>query len=365
MKFDSADRGALLNPPLRLAFDARALASNWLSLHRLSAGARAGAAVKADAYGTGVARAVPALLDAGCRDFFVAHWSEVPAVLAHAPAASISVLLGPMTDADAQYAKAVGVRPVINSIEQARRWTNAGGGRCDLMVDTGMNRLGLRIDEIADPAIKTLDIDVLMSHLACADEDSPLNAQQLRAFASILPSVRHRHASLANSAGIALGADYHFGLTRPGLALYGGVPRSELAAYLQQVVAPEAAIVQVRHVPAGESIGYGAAFTASRNMRVAILSLGYADGYLRCWSGIGAFTAQDGPLLPVLGRVSMDLTAVDITAAPHLREGDWLRANYALPEAAEATGLSQYELLTLAGPRLVGDSLRHQAGPCY
>ncbi|MAF27896.1 MAG: alanine racemase [Croceicoccus sp.] len=357
MTADSGDPRAfphpsLPQPPLRLAFDAEALGSNWRAMDRLSKGARTGAAVKADAYGTGVDRAVPALIKAGCRDFFVAHWSEVPAVLAHAPAVSISVLLGPMTDADARYGLETGVRPVINSIEQARRWVDAGGGKCDLMVDTGMNRLGLRVGDISDPAIAALDIEVLMSHLACADEDAPLNAQQWQAFADVLPHVRHRSASLANSAGIALGDKYHFDLTRPGLALYGGIPRSELAEAVQQVVTPEAAIVQIRRVPAGETIGYGATFTAAHDMRVAILSLGYADGYLRCWSGLGAFTAQDGAVLPVLGRVSMDLTAVDITAAPHLQEGDWLRAEYSLADAAQASGLSQYELLTATGPRL-------------
>lgn len=338
--------------PLRLSFDGGALAANWRAMDRLSGKARTGAAVKADAYGIGIDRAMPVLWDAGCRDFFVAHWSEVGAVRHYAPSSSISVLLGPMGDADVRFARETGVRPVINSIEQARRWTATGGGVCDLMVDTGMNRLGVRPEELGDPAIAALDIDIVLSHLACADEESALNDRQRSIFASLLPQLQHRRASIANSAGIALGAGYHFDLTRPGLALYGGVPRSELAQELQQVIAPEAAIVQIRTLPAGESIGYGASFTAASDMRVAILSLGYADGYLRCWSGKGEFTATDGAVLPVLGRVSMDLTAIDITAAPHLREGDWLRAGYDLPAAAEMSGLSQYELLTLAGPRL-------------
>ena len=321
-------------------------------MDRLSGRARAGAAVKADAYGVGVGRVMPTLLGAGCRNFFVAHWSEVADVIAHAPASSISVLLGPMNDAEVRYARQLGVRPVINSLEQARRWGEAGGGACDLMVDTGMNRLGIRVEEIGEPVIAALDVQVLMSHLACADEDSELNARQQAAFAHVVQQAPHRTASLANSAGIALGPGFHFDLTRPGLALYGGVPRGELADEVQQVVAPEAAIVQIRKLPAGETIGYGASFTAPADMQVAIVSLGYADGFLRAWSNLGTFTAQDGAILPVVGRVSMDLTAIDVTAAPHLREGDWLRADYALPRAAEVSGLSQYELLTLAGARL-------------
>lgn len=323
-------------------------------MNRLSGSAVAGAAVKADGYGTGVERVMPALLEAGARDFFVAHWSEVPEVLAHADARSISVLHGPMTDADTRFALASGVRPVINSIAQAQRWNAAGGGACDLMVDTGMNRLGLRPEELADPAIAVLDIEVLMSHLACADEDSAMNARQCGAFRVVTSMVPHRRASLANSAGTALGSEYHFDLTRPGIALYGGTARSEMEGMVRQVVAPEAAIIQVHDLPAGESIGYGATFTAPHDMRVGILSLGYADGYLRCWTGKGIFTAADGAQLPVLGRVSMDMTAVDVTAVPHLAEGDWLTAQYDLAQAAQATGLTQYELLTLAGPRLRG-----------
>lgn len=352
MTADTGDARLSFPSPLRLAFDGDALAANWRAMDSLSGGARTGAAVKADAYGVGVDRAMPVLWQAGCRDFFVAHWCEIADVLAHAPAASISVLLGPMNDAEVNLARQLGVRPVINSLEQARRWSEAGGGACDLMVDTGMNRLGIRVEEIGDAAIAALDVEVLMSHLACADEDSELNARQQAAFVDVVQHVPHKAASLANSAGIALGSRFHFDLTRPGLALYGGVPRGELAGQVQQVVAPEAAIVQVRRLPVGETIGYGASFTAPADLRVAIVSLGYADGFLRSWSGLGEFTAQDGAILPVIGRVSMDLTAIDITAAPHLREGDWLRARYALPRAAEISGLSQYELLTLAGARL-------------
>ncbi|MEJ2458816.1 MAG: alanine racemase C-terminal domain-containing protein, partial [Novosphingobium sp.] len=163
-------------------------------------------------------------------------------------------------------------------------------------------------------------------------------------------AVPHQRASLANSAGIALGPDYHGDLTRPGLALYGGVPRAEMADAIRQVVRPQAAILQVRNVEAGETIGYNATFTAPAPMRVGTVALGYADGYLRCWSGQGRFHAG-GRTLPVLGRISMDMTVIDLADAPDVGEGDWVTADYALPDASAATGLSQYELLTVLGHR--------------
>lgn len=337
-------------PPLRLSLDRDALTSNWQALDRLSGKARAGAAVKADAYGLGARLVVPLLHQAGCRDFFVAHWTEAAELLDLVPAPSIAVLHGLQSAADAGYAIASGVKPVINSAAQARRWLDAGGGACDLMVDTGINRLGVPMSEIGDEVFARLRVDVLHSHLIAAEEDSPNNARQCRKWREARAAIAHTRASLANSAGIALGSDYHGDLTRPGIALYGGVPRADMAHLIRQVVSPQAMIMQVRDVEAGEGIGYNATFTAPARMRVGTISLGYADGYLRCWSGKGTFRAG-GYELPVLGRVSMDMTVVDLSNAPDLGEGDWVTADYALAEAATASGLSQYELLTLLGGR--------------
>lgn len=337
-------------PSLRLSIDRDALAANWRALDRLSGQASAGAAVKADAYGLGVAVAAPVLRDAGCRDFFVAHWQEVPALLGHVQSNAIAVLHGPVTPADAAYARATGVRPVINSLDQAQCWIDAGGGICDVMIDTGINRIGLALADLSHPLIAQLEIDVLHSHLASADEDSALNAAQQGCWNAARGMVQHKRASLANSAGITLGPDYHGDLTRPGLALYGGVPCPALATEIRQVVSPEAALIQVRDIAAGESVGYNATFVAPRAMRIGTVSLGYADGYLRAWSGKGMLRSMGRPAA-VLGRVSMDMTVVDLTAAPDLREGDWLAVDYGLPEASAATGLSQYELLTLLGRR--------------
>ena len=158
-----------------------------------------------------------------------------------------------------------------------------------------------------------------------------------------------RRRSLANSAGIALGSDYAFDLTRPGISLYGGVPHPALAAHVRQVAYPEAAIIQVRQLEAGASVGYNASFTASAPLRAGVVSLGYADGILRCWNG-GAFAWQ-GRALPILGKVSMDMIVIDLSAAPGLAEGDWVELPYDLENAARQTALGQYELLTLLGKR--------------
>ena len=343
-------------PPsaLRLRLDHDALAGNWAALDRLSGTARAGAAVKADGYGLGAATVVPVLAEAGCRDWFVAHWLEAAEVVRHVPPGQIAVLHGPMTDAEAAYGRALGVRPVLNSLPQVKRWLAAGGGLCDLMVDTGMNRLGLDMADLGDPAIAALSIDCCMSHLASADEDCAQNAVQLQRFRSVAAAIPAQRYSLCNSAGIALGADYHFGLTRPGLALYGGVPRAELAEVISQVAHPEAAVIQVRDLSAGDRVGYNATFVAQGPMRVGVIAVGYADGYLRCWSNKGHIV-HEGRRLPVLGRVSMDMTIVELTQAPACREGDWVALDYDPVSAAATSGLSQYELFTLLGQRFARD----------
>ncbi|WP_353205423.1 alanine racemase C-terminal domain-containing protein, partial [Sphingomonas sp.] len=241
-------------------------------------------------------------------------------------------------------------RPVLNTAAQIARWREAGGGRCDVMVDTGMNRLGVSVEQVQQGLLDGLQIDTLMSHLACADEDAPANARQCSALHALRGRTAARRLSLANSAGIALGADYAFDLTRPGLALYGGVPRRELAGVVRQVVTPEAQILQRRTLAAGESVGYNARYTATAPTEVAILNIGYADGYWRGFSNAGAARVGDAAL-PVLGRVSMDLTAICVDAAPLLAEGDWVELDYTLPHAAALSGMSQYELLTGLGAR--------------
>ena len=333
-----------MTAPLRLRLDSIALTDNWRTLAAMSGGAACGAAVKADGYGLGAIAVARRLAAAGCRDFFVATWAEAEAL---APLGlQVSVLHG-VRDEDLAAAGQGFARPVLSTPGQVARWKAAGGGACDVMIDTGMNRLGLSAGDL--PLLEGLAIETLMSHLACADEDVAMNERQRAAFVPLAGRTAAKRMSLANSAGIGLGPDYRFDLTRPGLALYGGVPRGELAA-IRQVVTPEAQILQRRTVPSGDTIGYNATWTASVAAEVAILNIGYADGYFCGFSGRGAATV-DGWKLPVLGRVSMDLIAVNVSAAPELGEGDWLALDYALPEASAQSGMSQYELLTSLGNR--------------
>ncbi|MDR6852980.1 alanine racemase [Sphingomonas sp. BE123] len=338
----------MIAAPLRLILDRDALVANWRTLAAMSGPAACGAAVKADGYGLGARAVVRHLAEAGCRDVFVATWSEAMALVDAGIA--LSVLHGVRAADMAVALAATHARPVLNSVEQLRRWRDAGGGACDVMVDTGMNRLGIAPEDVAAGLLDGMQVETLMSHLASADEDVPLNARQRDAFAALRGRSAARRMSLANSAGIALGADYAFDLTRPGIALYGGVPGPALAGRIRQVVTPEAQILQRRRVPAGASVGYNATWTAAVDTEVAIVNLGYADGYLRCFSDRGQAGAS-GAVLPVIGRVSMDLTAIDVSAAPDLAEGDWLAFGYDLPATAALSGLSQYELLTGLGAR--------------
>ncbi len=327
---------------LRLTIDTAALVRNWRRCDRASAPAAAGAAVKADAYGLGAQPVVDILAAAGCREFFVASWSEAAAL--KMPAGTrLAVLHGVQPD-ELPLALASDAVPVLSTPAQVATWRSAAPDRpCDIMVDTGINRLGLTPAE----AVRSLDgvsVDVLHSHLACADDPaSPGNAAQLDAFRAVVADVPARRAALANSAGIRLGSEYHFDLTRPGIALYGGAPDAE------PVVRLAARIVQVRDVPAGASVGYGATWTADRPSRIAVLNLGYADGYPRALSNAGT-AVVDGARCPVVGRVSMDLTAVDVTTA-HVVEGDWLAVEFDLAATAAKARVSQYELLTGLGHR--------------
>ncbi len=337
-------------PPLRLRIDASALVANWRWLKAQSGSAACGAAIKANGYGLGAIEVMNRLSGEGCRDFFVATWDEAASLAPFVNGHSLSVLHGVGPD-DMEVALCLPVRPVLNSIEQVARWREVGAGRpCDVMVDTGMNRLGLRPEEVLRGALNGLEIHTLLSHLASADEDGPQNRHQLKMFHIIKDCVPAHRYSLANSAGICLGSGYGFDLTRPGLALYGGVPRREARKHIRQVVYPEARILQLRHVPQGEAVGYNATWTAAGERLIATVNLGYADGYLRSHFGKGRAIWRSHSL-PLVGRVSMDLTTFDVSDVPGIGEGDWLAIDYDLFATAERSGLSQYELLTGLGVR--------------
>ncbi|MFN3450961.1 MAG: alanine racemase [Sphingorhabdus sp.] len=336
-------------PPLRLILDGEALASNWQALNARSGSAPAGAAVKANGYGIGARDVVTRLRDAGCRDFFVAHWGEAAAIADIILPEWISVLNG-IHERDIPRVRALGAVPVLNTPEQVSMWQASGGGRCHIMFDSGINRLGIGPEQMAQCDLRSMDIDLLLSHLASADEDSAQNNAQQLLFQEQMALTGTRRHSLANSAGIMLGADYHYDLTRPGLGLYGGIARPGMEAFIKPVARLSARLLQVRTLAAGTSIGYNATHLCRDVTTVGTISIGYADGYLRAFSSKG--NAYHGEVvLPVLGRVSMDLLTIDISAAPELREGDWVDVDYNLPTASALTGLSQYELLTNLGTR--------------
>ena len=335
-----------MHHPLRLTIDRSAIQANWRWLQE-RAGVAAGAAVKADGYGLGAREVAHALLEAGCRDFFVSTWAEAQE-MGRPPGANVVVLHG-VRHEDAKAALTAGARPCLNTLEQVACWKEmAPDGPCDVMVDTGMNRLGLRPTEIG--VLDGLNIEILHSHLACADEDSAMNGMQLERFRAVASAVPAKRYSMANSAGIGLGREYSFDLVRPGISLYGGVQRPEFEGNIRQVVRVEAQIVQRRTIPDGESCGYGATFVAKEDTEAAILNIGYADGYLRGFSSRGSAFAGEYAL-PVLGRVSMDLIAIGVDAQPGLKEGDWVEIDYDLPSASKQSGLSQYEILTTLGSR--------------
>ena len=332
---------------LRLTVDSSAIQENWRWLQE-RAGVPAGAAVKADGYGLGARETVEALLKAGCRDFFVSSWAEAEGLGNLPEQANVLVLHGVGPD-DVGAAARVRARPCLNTPRQVARWREIAPDRpCDVMIDTGMNRLGLRPTHIN--LLDGLKIDTLHSHLACADEECPLNEMQLERFCAVVGRVPARRYSLANSAGIGLGRDYSFDLVRPGISIYGGIQRPEFEGIIRQVARIEAQVVQRRTIHKGESCGYGATYNAQEDTEAAVLNIGYADGYLRSFSSHGsAFLGEVA--LPVLGRVSMDLLAVGVDAAPEVSEGDWVEIDYDLPTASKQSRLSQYELLTTLGSR--------------
>lgn len=342
----------------RITIDLDALADNYAALRARAGDAEVAPAVKADAYGLGAGPVADRLWAEGARSFYVARLAEGVALrrsLADREA-TIYVLDG-ATPGSGDALEGARLTPVLNSLPQVEAWNvQARSGRLSaaLHIDTGMNRLGLRPEELkvllgSFDRLKRLDVGLVISHLACADTpEHPLNAAQLARFqdvAAMLPGVRR---SLANSGGLFLGEAYRFDQARPGVSLYGGGPEGRPHPEIKAVATVEAPILQVRVVPRGESIGYGAGWTASDNTRVAIIAAGYADGVPRAAFPHGEVWF-DGARRPMLGRVSMDLIAVDVTDCDAARPGAMVElfgANLPVDDAAVAAGTSAYERLT-------------------
>lgn len=360
--------------PVRLTVDLQALAENWQEMARRSGGARAAAVVKADAYGLGLEDCGTTLYEAGARDFFVAVVQEGVTLRAYAPEARIFVLSGIWPGQERVFFDNDLV-PVLASEEQLAFWMSViaerGDYPCALQVDTGFNRLGLPLEDalalaqdVSRPA--SFSPVLVLSHLHSGDTpSSSSNVQQLQAFRQVSAAFEGVESSLSASAGIFLGSDYHFDLTRPGIALYGGEAVNGLAP-LRAVAKAEARILQIRSAKEGETVSYGATHRLSRPSRLAVASIGYADGYLRSLSGAGIPLRADGSVgasgfiagkrVPVVGRVTMDLTIFDVTDLPEgsVQAGNYLElfgANVALDEVARAGGTIGYEMLTGLGLR--------------
>jgi alanine racemase len=351
-----------------LTIDLDAVVGNWRELARRAAPAQCAAVVKADAYGCGVEPVTAALAKAGCDTFFVAQLAEGRAVRATARDAAVYVLNGLAPESAAAHA-ACDLRPVLGSVAEIREWQDfvratRWHGPAALHVDTGMNRLGLTFEEaerLAASADALPRLSLVMSHFACAEmPDHPLNAKQIAAFQRVRALFPGVEGSLANSSGIFLGPDAHHDLVRPGVALYGGNPILPHLNPMRPVAHVQGRIVQVREAATGATVGYGATWTARRPSRVAIVSIGYADGILRATSPDpgkeGARAIVSGHPCPFVGKVSMDLIAIDVTDVPHdrPRRGSWatlLGDEITVDDLAAHAGTVSYEILTSLGRR--------------
>lgn len=368
-----SNRRSYLSPGIAgatLTVDLGALRANYLKLKSLCHPAACGAAIKGNAYGIGIAEAARTLSAAGCRHFFVAQLSEAATVRPVVPDAAIYVLNG-IPAGGARHFPELGVHPVLGSLEELAEWSDLCRDRnrklaAAIHLDTGMNRLGLSRGDVetvarAPELCADFECSLVLSHLARADEpDDPMNRQQAALFDMLRKHLPAAPASLANSAGTLNGTGYHYDLTRPGVALYGGNPNPALANPMARVVALETSVLQVREVPVGETVGYSATWRAQRPSRIALLPVGYFDGYFRSLSRTNqhgdARVSIGGQFAPLAGRVSMDTIAVDVTdiAGEKVRRGttvELLGPNIGVDDVARWSGTISYEVLTSFGAR--------------
>lgn len=354
----------------RLTIDTGAIARNWKKLAELAPGAAVAAAVKADGYGLGAGQVATALIKAGCAHFFTANAGEAVELRHHAADAEIFVLAG-LTGENAPFYREANLVPVLNSIEDIETWAEtcrATGLRrpCAIHVDTGMNRLGLSIEEATaftgdEERRHAVSPSLVMSHLACADRpEHEMNTRQKVLFDEVrelFPGVR---ASLVSSAGLMGHPDFAYDIARPGMALYGGEAIEGSTGPIEAAATLEARILQIRYARKGETVGYGASATLERDSLIAVCGIGYGDGLMRSASGSGVPMRQVTPgasgyvagcHVPVLGRISMDLTAFDVTDVPEpeLSRAEWIELfghNIPLDDFARAAGTIGYEVLT-------------------
>jgi alanine racemase len=354
-----------------LTVDLAALRANWAHLNQASSRAECAGVIKADAYGLGLAPIARALTNEGCKTFFVATIDEGRAAREVQPGATIYVLDGLLAGAEAQYT-GFDLRPVLSSLAEVRDWAAYSRARgCKLAaaihIDTGINRLGMPetdVDQLAaaPDLLSAIDITLVMSHLACADHPAdPMNERQRLRFDELRAKLPPAPASLANSGGLFIGRAYHYDLVRPGIALYGGRAHEGAPNPMRSVVRMAARILQVRDVPPGATIGYGATYKVQRPSRIAAIGCGYADGFLRALS---VKTGEAGPVgyiggypVPIVGRVSMDFTTVDVTEVPPdlARRGAWVEVmgeRVTVDDLTDRAGTIGYEFLSRLGQRV-------------
>ncbi|CAL9914791.1 Alanine racemase, biosynthetic [Candidatus Liberibacter solanacearum] len=362
-----------VNEPLRLKIDLSALKDNWNSMNVLSGCARTAAVVKDNAYGLGFEKIAQTLYNSGVQDFFVAHVGEGVKLRAYVPKAKIFVLYG-IHPGEEKILFDANLIPVISSSQQLtfylKLMSNGFSHPYALQVDTGFNRLGLSLQEALNFAKnfsnkKSDKLSLIMSHLACSENPGSLmNSSQLEKFLTLMKSYKGIEASLASSAGILLGENYHFQLTRPGISLYGGTPAINKLNPMQTVVTAEARIILIREAAAGEVISYGGQKKLKRNSLIAVAAIGYADGYPLTLSGIDLEHNQaqfpggkgfiKGYMVPILGKITMDITMFDITDSIGIEVGDYIEvfgSNIKLDDVALASRTTNYDLLVRIGTR--------------
>ena len=334
-----------------LTIDLTAICDNWRALDALS-GPRVetGAVIKADAYGLGAAAVGPALAAAGVKRFFVAQAEEAVALRAALGPEPVIYNFSGLMQGDGEAVEAHGIVPVLNSAAQVKDFLKAHKGKlCGIQLDSGMNRLGMEALEAASGGfdIAALRPDLVMSHLACADEPlHPMNATQLATFGAMTFAMPAARKALSATGGILLGAPFHFNLTRPGIGLYGGLPFKGA----RPVVRLDLPVIQVRDVLPGEAVGYGASWIATRPSKIATVSGGYADGIIRAAKGFSLYAGSTP--CPVVGRVSMDLLTVDVTDLKKMPESlSLLNDTQTVDVLASCAGTIGYEILTSLGAR--------------
>lgn len=342
-----------------LEVDLGAIVGNWRQLCSLHPSGPVAGVVKADAYGLGAGQVAPALYGAGCKHFFVALLDEALSIRASVPEAMVAVLGGLLPGTEADYV-AHDIVPVLGSLDEIEAWSRAAPHRKAILhVDTGMSRLGLDARELAvlqqdHERLAAIDLCYVMTHLVASEAPGELlNELQRQRFDAACAALPPAPRSFSNSSGIFLGARWGSDLARPGAALYGINPTPNRPNPMRQTVRLRARVLSVRDIPVGTGVGYNATWHAPRRSRIATAAIGYADGLLRSLSNNGrAFF--DGKAVPLVGRVSMDLTTFDVTDVRGVGPGSWLDVigpNQTPDDVAVAAGTNGYEILTSLGRR--------------